>query len=116
MRELAATGFMHNRARLVVASFLTKDLGIDWREGAAHFSRLLLDGDLASNTGNWQWVAGTGADTRPGRVFNPLRQAARFDPDGAYVRRWVPEIGSKAYPSPLVDHDEAAARFRARRD
>jgi len=115
MRELAATGFMHNRARMIVASFLTKDLGIDWRGGAAHFSRLLLDGDLASNVGNWQWVAGTGADTRPGRIFNPALQARRFDPNGEYVRRWVPELGSKAYPAPIVDHDEAAARYRARR-
>jgi deoxyribodipyrimidine photo-lyase len=115
MRELAATGFMHNRARMIVASFLTKDLAVDWRDGAAHFSRLLLDGDLASNTGNWQWIAGTGADTRPGRIFNPARQAARFDPDGEYVRRWVPEVGSKAYPAPIVDHEQAAARFRAGR-
>jgi deoxyribodipyrimidine photo-lyase len=116
MRELAATGFMHNRARMIVASFLTKDLRIDWREGAAHFLELLLDGDVASNSGNWQWVAGTGADTRPGRIFNPWRQVARFDPDGEYVRSWVPEIGTRSYSRPIVDHDEAARRFRAERN
>jgi deoxyribodipyrimidine photo-lyase len=92
MRQLADEGWMHNRARLIVGSFLTKTLRIDWREGAAHFFELLVDGDLASNTGNWQWVAGTGADTRPNRVLNPLRQAARFDPEGEYVRRYVPEL------------------------
>jgi deoxyribodipyrimidine photo-lyase len=116
MRELAVTGFMHNRARMIVASFLTKDLRVDWREGAAHFQELLLDGDVASNSGNWQWVAGTGADTQPGRIFNPWRQAARFDPTGEYVRRWVPEVGTRSYPPPIVDHDEAAGRFRAERD
>ena len=130
MRELAATGFMHNRARLIVASFLTKDLGVDWREGAAHFEALLLDGDVASNRGNWQWVAGTGVDTRPGRIFNPTTQGKRFDPDGEYVRRWVPELGgvdggavhepwklgpllTGGYPGPIVDHAEAAARYRS---
>jgi deoxyribodipyrimidine photo-lyase len=130
MRELAVTGFMHNRARLVTASFLTKDLGVDWREGAAHFYELLLDGDVASNSGNWQWVAGTGADTRPGRIFNPSLQAKRFDPNGDYVRRWIPELEAVAgaevhepwkldarlsggYPAPIVDHDEAARRFRS---
>jgi deoxyribodipyrimidine photo-lyase len=130
MRELAATGFMHNRARLVTASFLTKDLAIDWREGAAHFYELLLDGDVASNSGNWQWVAGTGADTRSGRIFNPTLQARRFDPSGDYVRRWIPELGAVAgaavhepwklaarltggYPAPIVDHHEAARRFRS---
>jgi deoxyribodipyrimidine photo-lyase len=92
MRQLAREGFMHNRARLIVASFLTKTLGIDWRAGAIHFERLLVDGDLANNVGNWQWVAGTGNDTRPNRVLNPIRQAHRFDPDGAYVRRYVPEL------------------------
>jgi deoxyribodipyrimidine photo-lyase len=115
MRELAATGFMHNRARMIAASFLTKDLRIDWHEGASHFLELLLDGDVASNSGNWQWVAGTGADTRPARIFNPWRQAERFDPAGDYVRRWVPEVGSHSYPQPIVDHDEAARRFRAER-
>ncbi len=129
MRELAATGFMHNRARLIVASFLTKDLSIDWREGAAHFSRFLVDGDVASNTGNWQWVAGTGADTRPGRMFNPTLQGRRYDPSGDYVRRWVPELAAipggdvhepwkvgplltGGYPTPIVDHAAAAAAYR----
>ena len=83
---------MHNRARLIAGSFLTKTLGIDWRLGAAHFERLLLDADLACNVGNWQWVAGTGNDTRPNRVLNPIRQARRFDPDGNYVRRYLPVL------------------------
>jgi deoxyribodipyrimidine photo-lyase len=92
MRQLAAEGYMHNRARLIVASFLTKTLAIDWREGADHFEDLLVDADLANNRGNWQWVAGTGNDTRPNRVLNPIRQARRFDPGGDYVRRHVPEL------------------------
>jgi deoxyribodipyrimidine photo-lyase len=92
MRQLAEEGFMHNRARLIAGSFLTKTLGIDWRLGAAHFERLLLDADLACNVGNWQWVAGTGNDTRPNRILNPLRQARRFDPDGDYVRRYLSEL------------------------
>ena len=123
---------MHNRARLVTASFLTKDLYVDWRAGAAHYEDLLTDGDLPNNIGNWQWVAGTGADTRPHRVFNPTRQALRLDPKGEYVRRWVPELAAiegKAvhepwelgilapadYPPPIVDHNEAVVRFRAAR-
>jgi deoxyribodipyrimidine photo-lyase len=92
MRQLASEGFLPNRARLIVASFLTKTLGIDWREGADHFERLLVDADLANNRGNWQWVAGTGNDTRPNRVLNPIRQARRFDPDGTYVRSHLPEL------------------------
>jgi deoxyribodipyrimidine photo-lyase len=92
MRQLAAEGFMHNRARLLTASFLTKQLGVDWREGARHFQAQLVDADVANNAGNWQWVAGTGNDTRPNRMFNPLRQAHRFDPTGDYVRRYVPEL------------------------
>jgi deoxyribodipyrimidine photo-lyase len=92
MRQLAAEGFMHNRARMITASFLTRNLGIDWRHGYAHFDGLLADGDVASNAGNWQWVAGTGNNTRPNRVMNPLRQAQRFDRAGAYVRRYVPEL------------------------
>ena len=132
MRQLREEGFMHNRARLVTASFLTKHLYVDWREGASHYASLLVDGDLPNNVGNWQWVAGTGADTRPNRVFNPIRQAERFDPTGAYIRRWVPELASvddsaihdprrlgllaaPEYPAPLVDHDEAVGRFRAAR-
>jgi deoxyribodipyrimidine photo-lyase len=92
MRQLAREGWMHNRARLITGSFLTKTLGIDWRAGAAHFWDLLVDGEIANNAGNWQWVAGTGNDTRPNRVLNPIRQARRFDPDGDYVRRYVPEL------------------------
>jgi len=106
---------MHNRTRLIVASFLTKHLYIDWRLGAAHFYDLLLDGDVANNSGNWQWVAGTGVDTRPNRVYNPTLQAKRHDQDGAYVRRYIPEFGSPDYPPALVDHAEAVARFRALR-
>jgi deoxyribodipyrimidine photo-lyase len=115
MRQLHEEGFMHNRARLVTASFLTKHLYVDWRAGAAHFASHLLDGDVPSNVGNWQWVAGTGADTRPNRTFNPERQARRYDPDGAYVRRWVPELGTPSYPTPIVGHADAVARFRAAR-
>ena len=119
MRQLRAEGWMHNRARMVAASFLVKDLGIDWREGARHFFDLLLDGDVAQNIGNWQWVAGTGVDTRPNRIFNPIRQARRFDPDGTYVRRYVPELAGvegravhepwklaprpEGYPEPILD-------------
>jgi deoxyribodipyrimidine photo-lyase len=100
MRQLAVQGWMHNRARLLTASFLVKNLGLDWRLGAQHFLDLLVDGDIANNSGNWQWVAGTGNDTRPNRTFNPIRQALRFDPDGTYVRRWVPELVS--VPGPRV--------------
>lgn len=92
MRQLSTEGWIHNRLRLVVASFLTKTLRIYWREGADHFADLLVDGDLASNSGNWQWVAGTGTDPRPYRRFNPLRQALRHDPTGEYVRTHVPEL------------------------
>jgi len=90
MRQLRREGWMHNRARLITASFLTKELSIDWRQGAWHFWDLLVDGDIANNAGNWQWVAGTGNDTRPNRRFNPARQAKRFDPDGEYARRYAP--------------------------
>jgi deoxyribodipyrimidine photo-lyase len=92
LRQLAAEGFMPNRARMVTASFLTRNLGIDWRHGYQHFGSLLADGDVACNAGNWQWVAGTGNNTRPNRVMNPLRQAQRFDRAGEYVRRYVPEL------------------------
>jgi deoxyribodipyrimidine photo-lyase len=98
MRQLARDGWMHNRARLVAASFLVHDLGIDWREGARVFEELLVDGDIASNRGNWQWVAGTGVDTRPGRTFSPTRQAARRDPGGAYIRRHVAELDGLEAP------------------
>lgn len=102
MRQLLAEGWMHNRARLVTASFLTKTLRLDWRLGERHFNRWLVDGDVAANAGNWQWVAGTGNDTRPNRVLNPLRQARRFDPAGDYVRRYVNELA--AIPGPAVHH------------
>ncbi|MFC4562248.1 cryptochrome/photolyase family protein [Nocardiopsis mangrovi] len=92
MRQLLDEGFMHNRARLITAAFLTRELRIHWTHGGDHFHALLTDGDIADNYGNWQWVAGTGNDTRPNRAFNLLRQAKRFDPDGAYVRRHVPEL------------------------
>ena len=100
MRQLHAEGWMHNRARLIVAAFLTKTLGVDWREGARVFAGLLVDADVANNVGNWQWVAGTGVDTRRNRVFNPLAQARRHDPSGDYVRRYVPELA--ALPGPSV--------------
>ncbi len=112
MRQLLREGFMHNRARLVTGSFLTKHLGIDWRRGAEHFFAHLVDGDVANNTGNWQWVAGTGTDSRPNRMLSPVRQAQRFDPDGAYARRYVPELGTPDYPEPVVAHEDAVARFR----
>ncbi len=138
MRQLAATGFMHNRARMITASFLTKDLLIDWREGEAHFLRHLVDGDIAANNGGWQWCAGSGTDAQPYfRIFNPVTQAGNFDPDGEYVRRWVPELAAlqtpaihapwahptalaeagiklgDQYPGPIVDHAEARQRTLA---
>ena len=139
MRQLATTGWMHNRARMVVASFLTKDLLADWRLGEAHFMRHLIDGDVASNNGGWQWSASTGTDPQPYfRIFNPVSQGRRFDPDGAYVRRWVPELArvpaerihqpwamtadeqaasgcrfGRVYPAPIVDHAEARLRALA---
>lgn len=85
---------MHNRARLITASYLTKHLGLDWREGQRWYASVLLDADVPNNAGNWQWVAGTGNDSRPYRRFSPIRQATRFDPTGAYVRRFVPELAS----------------------
>lgn len=104
MRELWHTGYMHNRVRMVAASFLVKNLLVDWRIGEKWFWDTLVDADEASNPGNWQWVAGSGADAAPYfRVFNPLLQAAKFDPDGVYISRWVPEYGTPAYPEPIVD-------------
>lgn len=99
MRQLLAEGFIHNRARMLAASYLVKELGIDWRLGARHFLDWLVDADVASNSGNWQWIAGTGNDTRPNRRFNLARQARRHDPDGAYVRRYVPELAEIAGPA-----------------
>lgn len=94
MRQLTAEGFMHNRARLITAGYLIRRLGLDWRDGADWYSQWLLDADVANNYGNWQWVAGTGTDARPHRGFNPVRQALRYDPDGSYVRRYLPELAS----------------------
>lgn len=99
MRQLLREGRIHNRARMIAASFLVKDLRIDWRWGARHFWDLLSDGEIANNAGNWQWIAGTGNDTRPNRRFNPLRQAHRFDPEGEYVRRYVPELNGIKGPA-----------------
>ena len=134
MRQLREEGWMHNRGRLVVGSFLTKDLDIDWREGEAYFMRMLIDGDTANNNGNWQWVASVGVDPAPmfRRLYNPASQAKTYDPDGSYIRRYVPELKNvidkylyepwkmpedeqrKAnciigtdYPEPIVDHKEA---------
>jgi deoxyribodipyrimidine photo-lyase len=131
MRQMQAEGWMHNRARLITGAFLTKHLGLDWRDGVQWFFRWLLDGDVANNSGNWQWVAGTGNDTKPYRRFNPIRQAERFDPDGVYVRRYVPElksVGGRAvhqpwrlpesvragldYPGPLESHRDEAVWLR----
>ncbi len=105
MRELNATGYMHNRTRMITASFLCKDLHIDWRWGEAYFARKLLDFDLASNNGGWQWAAGTGCDAAPYfRIFNPHEQARKFDPEGVYIRRWIPEFDTLSYIQPMVDH------------
>jgi deoxyribodipyrimidine photo-lyase len=122
---------MHNRARMVVASFLTKDLYLDWRLGAAHFMSLLVDGDVANNQLNWQWTAGTGNDSNAHRVFNPVRQSERFDPRGEYIRRYLPELAGVdgaaihwpdeeqrrrcGYVAPIVDHADAVAAYRAAR-
>ncbi|MFW2513283.1 cryptochrome/photolyase family protein [Demequina sp. SO4-13] len=105
MRQLASTGWMHNRVRMVVASFLVKDLHLPWQRGADHFRRALVDYDHSQNQLNWQWVAGTGRDASPYfRIFNPDTQAAKFDPNRRYVERWVPELDTPAYPAPMVDH------------
>jgi len=114
MRQLRDEGWMHNRVRMLTASFLVKDLHLDWRRGARLFLDRLVDGDLASNNHGWQWAAGTGTDAAPfHRVFNPSLQAERFDPDGSYVRRYVPEVDGFGYPAPMVDH--AAERLEALR-
>jgi len=136
MRQLQHEGWMHNRARMIVASFLTKHLYIDWRVGAWHFMDHLADGDLANNFAQWQWTAGTGTDSRPNRMFNPVTQSQRYDPDGSYLRRYIPELSAvddahlhapweardtllgagEDYPPPIVDHREARERFLAARD
>jgi len=134
MRQMLATGWMHNRVRMVVASFLVKDLHVPWQWGAAFFMRHLVDGDIASNNHGWQWTAGTGTDAAPYfRVFNPFGQSKKFDPDGTYLRTWIPEIADldnthihapwtlglhapSHYPAPIVDHaverEEALARYK----
>ena len=132
MRQLREEGWMHNRARMLTASFLTKHLLVDWRIGAWHFMDWLVDGEPANNFAQWQWVAGTGTDPRPGRMLNPVLQGRRHDPDGRYVRRYVPELrgvegrhvhaprqaagaarDEGGYPAPIVDHREARVRFLA---
>ncbi|MEU6772266.1 deoxyribodipyrimidine photo-lyase [Streptomyces sp. NPDC046759] len=134
MRQLLHEGWMHNRARLLTASFLTKTLYVDWRIGADHFLQWLVDGDLANNQLNWQWMAGTGTDTRPNRVLNPVTQGKKYDPEGTYVRRWVPELAGVEtprvhepwklpgpdraaldYPGPLVELADGLDRFRRAR-
>jgi len=111
MRELNTTGYMHNRVRMIVASFLTKHLLIDWRWGEAYFAEKLLDFDLAANNGGWQWAAGCGCDAAPYfRIFNPYLQTQKFDPDLKYIRQWVPELDSFDYPKPIVEHDVARKR------
>ena len=112
MRELNQTGFMHNRVRMITASFLTKHLLIDWRWGEAYFAEKLLDYELASNNGNWQWAAGCGCDAAPYfRVFNPEMQQKKFDPQAKYILKWVPEFGTLKYPQPIVDHKFARERI-----
>lgn len=115
MRELNATGFMHNRVRMIVASFLTKHLLIDWRWGEAYFAQKLLDFELSSNVGGWQWAAGSGCDAAPYfRVFNPITQAEKFDPQNRYIKKWVPEYGTTGYVKPIVEHKMARERALAR--
>ena len=111
MRELNETGFMHNRVRMVVASFFTKHLLLDWRLGAAYFAEKLLDFELASNTGGWQWAAGCGCDAAPYfRIFNPTSQQKKFDKDFIYIKKWIPEFGTDQYPEPIVEHKFARER------
>jgi deoxyribodipyrimidine photo-lyase len=111
MRELNNTGYMHNRVRMITASFLCKYLCIDWRWGEAYFAQKLLDYELSSNNGNWQWAAGTGADAAPWfRFFNPLRQQERYDPEYRYIKKWIEEWGSKDYPEPMIDIKTAKER------
>ena len=114
MRELNATGFMHNRVRMIVASFLTKHLLIDWRWGEAYFAQKLLDFDFAANNGGWQWASGSGCDAAPYfRVFNPRLQTEKFDKQLEYIRKWIPELDSLNYPQPIVVHEEARVRVLA---
>lgn len=113
MRELNQTGHMHNRVRMVVASFLTKHLFIDWRWGEAYFAQKLLDYDASANNGNWQWAAGTGADAQPYfRIFNPVAQQQKFDPEFIYIKKWVPEFGTSSYIQPIIEHKTAVERAK----
>ncbi|MEP1033043.1 deoxyribodipyrimidine photo-lyase [Ekhidna sp.] len=114
MRELNKTGFMHNRVRMIVASFLTKHLLIDWRWGEAYFAEKLLDYELASNNGGWQWAAGTGVDAQPYfRIFNPYSQTEKFDKDRKYINKWIPELNTQEYPDPIIEHKAARERCLA---
>ena len=139
MKQLNQTGWMHNRVRMVAASFLIKDLRIDWQSGERYFMQQLIDADLAANNGNWQWASATGTDSMPGyRIFNPLLQSRKFDPEGAYIRQYVPELAAvppdkihaphlmtqkeqnlagcrigRDYPSPIVDHRQAREEYLA---
>jgi deoxyribodipyrimidine photo-lyase len=111
MRELNTTGYMHNRVRMLVASFLCKHLLIDWRWGEAYFAEKLLDFELSSNVGNWQWASGSGVDAAPYfRIFNPMTQIEKFDKERQYIKKWVPEFGTDAYPEKMVDHKAARER------
>lgn len=111
MRELNETGLMHNRVRMITASFLCKHLLINWQWGEAYFASKLLDYDLSANNGNWQWAAGTGCDAAPYfRIFNPYEQTKRFDPDLKYIKKWIPELETFDYPAPIVDHKFARKR------
>jgi deoxyribodipyrimidine photo-lyase len=114
MRELNTTGFMHNRVRMIVASFLIKHLLIDWRWGEAYFAKKLLDFELASNNGGWQWASSSGCDAAPYfRIFNPYEQTKKFDPQFLYIKKWVPEFQELSYPAPVVDHKFARERCLA---
>ncbi|MEB3199727.1 MAG: deoxyribodipyrimidine photo-lyase [Synechococcaceae cyanobacterium] len=129
MTQLTESGWMHNRCRMIVASYLVKDLIVDWRHGERFFMRHLVDGDLAANNGGWQWSASSGMDPKPLRIFNPATQAQKFDPEGEYIRRWLPQLASvptadllrgtisasqrRGYPAPIVDHKRQQARFKA---
>jgi deoxyribodipyrimidine photo-lyase len=130
MRQLNTTGWMHNRCRMIVASFLTKDLIINWQWGEKYFMQRLIDGDLAANNGGWQWSASSGMDPKPLRIFNPASQAQKFDPEAEYIRYWLPEVRSLeteylisgkiptlechscGYPAPIVDHKKQQQRFK----
>jgi deoxyribodipyrimidine photo-lyase len=129
MRQLVQSGWMHNRCRMIVASYLVKDLIVDWREGERFFMRHLVDGDLAANNGGWQWSASSGMDPKPLRIFNPATQTQKFDPQAGYIRRWLPELAHLDdaslvagrlgplergdYPEPIVDHKLQQAHFKA---